>query len=110
MRKILVCTAIVLLLIGPPIPHSTADSSLEAVKTMIGRRDSILVTDPDGRVLISKNENRPLIPASTLKLFTALVALHTLGPEYRFETEFYCDDDDNLTIKGYGDPGQDPPS
>jgi D-alanyl-D-alanine carboxypeptidase/D-alanyl-D-alanine-endopeptidase (penicillin-binding protein 4) len=105
MRKILVCTAIVLLLIGPPIPHSTADSSLEAVKTMIGRRDSILVTDPDGRVLISKNENRPLIPASTLKLFTALVALHTLGPEYRFETEFYCDDDDNLTIKGYGDPG-----
>jgi D-alanyl-D-alanine carboxypeptidase/D-alanyl-D-alanine-endopeptidase (penicillin-binding protein 4) len=105
MRKILVCTAIALLLTGPPIPHSTAGSSLEAVKTMIGRRDSILVTDPDGRVLISKNENRPLIPASTLKLFTALVALHTLGPEYRFETEFYCDDDDNLTIKGYGDPG-----
>ena len=105
MRKILVCTAVVLLLTGPPIPNSTADSSLEAVKTMIGRRDSILVTDPDGRVLISKNENRPLIPASTLKLFTALVALHTLGPEYRFETEFYCDDDNNLTIKGYGDPG-----
>jgi D-alanyl-D-alanine carboxypeptidase/D-alanyl-D-alanine-endopeptidase (penicillin-binding protein 4) len=105
MRKILVCTAIVLLLTGPPIPRSKADSSLEALKTMIGRRDSILVTDPDGRVLISKNENRPLIPASTLKLFTALVALHTLGPEYRFETEFYCDDDDNLTIKGYGDPG-----
>jgi D-alanyl-D-alanine carboxypeptidase/D-alanyl-D-alanine-endopeptidase (penicillin-binding protein 4) len=105
MRNILVCAAIVLLLFGAPLPPSTAGSSLEALKAMIGRRDAILVTDPDGRVLVSKNENRPLIPASTLKLFTSLVALHTLGPDYRFETEFYCDDDDNLTIKGYGDPG-----
>ena len=49
-------------------------ADLEAVKKMIGRQDAILVTDfPDGRVLISKNENRPLIPASTLKIFTALV-------------------------------------
>jgi D-alanyl-D-alanine carboxypeptidase/D-alanyl-D-alanine-endopeptidase (penicillin-binding protein 4) len=105
MRRILICAAVVSLLIGPSMPHCTAGSRLEAVKKMIGRRDAILVTDPDGRVLISKNENRPLIPASTLKIFTALVALHILGPEHRFVTEFYCDDDGNLTIKGYGDPG-----
>lgn len=105
MRKILLSTAAVLLLIWPLVPHCTAGSRLEAVKKMIGRQDAILVTDPDGRVLISKNENRLLIPASTLKIFTALVALHILGPDYRFETEFYCDDDNNLTIKGYGDPG-----
>ena len=105
MRKIIICTAVVLLLIGPLMPHGTAGSRLEAVKKMIGRQDALLVTDSDGRVLISKNENRPLIPASTLKIFTALVALHILGPDYRFVTEFYCDDDDNLTIKGYGDPG-----
>ena len=105
MRKTIICTAVVLLLIGPPVPHGTAGSRLETVKKMIGRQDAILVTDSDGRVLISKNETRPLIPASTLKIFTALVALHTLGPDYRFVTEFYRDDDDNLTIKGYGDPG-----
>ena len=105
MRKTIICTAVVLLLIGPPMPHGTAGSRLETVKKMIGRQDAILVTDSDGRVLISKNETRPLIPASTLKIFTALVALHTLGPDYRFVTEFYRDDDDNLTIKGYGDPG-----
>jgi D-alanyl-D-alanine carboxypeptidase/D-alanyl-D-alanine-endopeptidase (penicillin-binding protein 4) len=106
MRKIIICTAVVvLLLIGPPMPCGTAGTGLEAVKKMIGRQDAILVTDADGRVLISKNENRPLIPASTLKIFTALVALHTLGPDYRFDTEFYCDVDNNLTIKGYGDPG-----
>ncbi|MGB5423343.1 MAG: D-alanyl-D-alanine carboxypeptidase [Desulfobacterales bacterium] len=105
MQKTIICTAVVLLLIGPPVPHGTAGSRLETVKKMIGRQDAILVTDSDGRVLISKNETRPLIPASTLKIFTALVALHTLGPDYRFVTEFYRDDDDNLTIKGYGDPG-----
>ncbi len=105
MRKILVCAAAVLMLIGSPMMHGAAGSRLEAVKAMIGRQDAILVTDAGGRVLVSKNENRPLIPASTLKLFTALVALHTLGPDYRFVTEFYRDDDDNLTIKGYGDPG-----
>jgi D-alanyl-D-alanine carboxypeptidase/D-alanyl-D-alanine-endopeptidase (penicillin-binding protein 4) len=93
------------MLIGPPMMHSAAGSRLEAVKKMIGRQDAILVTDSNGRILISKNENRPLIPASTLKIFTSLVAFHILGPDYRFETEFYSDDDNNLTIKGYGDPG-----
>ena len=71
MRKIIIYTAVALLLIGPPMPLGTAGSRLEAVKKMIGRQDAILVTDSDGRVLISKNENRPLIPASTLKIFTA---------------------------------------
>jgi D-alanyl-D-alanine carboxypeptidase/D-alanyl-D-alanine-endopeptidase (penicillin-binding protein 4) len=96
---------VALMLSSPPMLHSAAGSRLEAVKKMIGRQDAILVTDADGRVLISKNETRPLIPASTLKIFTALVALHFLGPDFRFETEFYRDNDDNLTIKGYGDPG-----
>ena len=44
------------------------------------------------------------MPASILKLFTALVALHYLGPEYRFTTEFYLDREANLKIKGLGDP------
>lgn len=44
------------------------------------------------------------VPASTLKVLTSLVALETLGPEYRFETHFFLDDRHNLYIKGYGDP------
>lgn len=104
MRKIVICTGVVLLLIGPLMRPATA-GSLDAVKKMIGVTDAILVADAAGRVLVSKNENRLLVPASTLKIFTALVALDTLGPDYRFTTEFYRDDTDNLTIKGYGDPG-----
>ena len=76
----------------------------DAVKSLIGSRDAILVSDPAGQILVRKNENRKLIPASILKIFTSLAALHYLGPEYRYRTEFYLDDAGNLKIKGYGDP------
>ncbi len=70
----------------------------------IGANDAIIVSDPDGKILIEKNADKKLIPASTLKLLTSLAALHHLGPSYRFSTEFYTDKDLNLKIKGYGDP------
>jgi serine-type D-Ala-D-Ala carboxypeptidase/endopeptidase (penicillin-binding protein 4) len=73
-------------------------------ENMIGKHDALLVTTPDGKVLFSKNSEKMLIPASTLKIFTALVALHYLGPDYKFATEFYLDNEINLKIKGYGDP------
>ncbi len=46
----------------------------------------------------------PFIPASIIKISTALVALQVLGPEFRFRTELYLDDAGNLTIRGFGDP------
>jgi D-alanyl-D-alanine carboxypeptidase/D-alanyl-D-alanine-endopeptidase (penicillin-binding protein 4) len=71
---------------------------------LIGNRDAIIVAAPDDRVIFSENADKKLVPASTLKILTALVALNILGPNYRFATEFYLDKDSNLTIKGYGDP------
>ncbi|MBT7716373.1 MAG: tandem-95 repeat protein [Deltaproteobacteria bacterium] len=44
------------------------------------------------------------VPASILKLVTALAAIHYLGEEARFQTEFFLDQDRNLYIKGYADP------
>jgi serine-type D-Ala-D-Ala carboxypeptidase/endopeptidase (penicillin-binding protein 4) len=73
-------------------------------KNLIGKHDALLFTAPDGKVIFSKNAENMLIPASTLKIFTALVTLHYLGPNYKFITEFYLDNDLNLKIKGYGDP------
>jgi len=52
----------------------------------------------------SFNINTPLIPASTIKVLTGLMALETLGPQYRFRTHFYRDEEENLYIKGEGDP------
>ena len=71
---------------------------------LIGNRDAVLIADPNGHIVYSKNVDTLLIPASTLKIFTALVAIHYLGPDYKFVTEFYMDRRSNLKIKGYGDP------
>jgi D-alanyl-D-alanine carboxypeptidase/D-alanyl-D-alanine-endopeptidase (penicillin-binding protein 4) len=70
----------------------------------VGAQDAVMVVSPEGAVLARVNAARPLVPASILKILTALAALENLGPTYRFRTGFYMDCDDNLKIKGYGDP------
>jgi D-alanyl-D-alanine carboxypeptidase/D-alanyl-D-alanine-endopeptidase (penicillin-binding protein 4) len=70
----------------------------------LGASDAMLVADPKGRILSQKNAGIRSVPASTLKLLTALTAIEHLGLTYRFKTEFYVDAQNNLKIKGYGDP------
>ena len=82
----------------------TFADNLQDIKKLIGKHDAILVTDHKGTILVSKNAEKNLIPASTLKILTSLVAVNYLGKDYRFPTEFYMDRESNLTIKGYGDP------
>ena len=85
----------------PALLESAQDlSCLHSTRTS----DALLITAPDGSILYKKNETIKCIPASTLKILTALSAIHHLGPDYRFPTEFYTDIDQNLKIKGYGDP------
>jgi D-alanyl-D-alanine carboxypeptidase/D-alanyl-D-alanine-endopeptidase (penicillin-binding protein 4) len=84
-------------------PIAAADG-FEKIKSLIGPHDSLLVADSEGRTVISKNKNKKLVPASILKLLTALNAFHYLGPDYRYATEFYLDKHSNLKIKGFGDP------
>ena len=61
--------------------------------------------------LISINTQRPMNPASTMKLLTTYAALDTLGPAYTWKTEAWIDGElkdgvlnGNLILKGYGDP------
>ncbi len=70
----------------------------------MGPNDAILVIDPAGNILFRRNETQKYIPASTLKVVTALAVIHHMGLSYRFPTEFYVDERHNLKIKGYGDP------
>ncbi|HKY62527.1 MAG TPA: D-alanyl-D-alanine carboxypeptidase [bacterium] len=65
---------------------------------------AILAVDEKGKILFSYNADKPFIPASTLKVPTALAALETLGKGYRFKTDFFIDGNGDLYIKGYGDP------
>lgn len=66
--------------------------------------NGLAVAEPDGRILAACNPDLPLLPASILKLATALVALQVLGPDYRFHSEFYQDREQNLYLRGFGDP------
>ncbi|MFY9941483.1 MAG: D-alanyl-D-alanine carboxypeptidase [Desulfobacterales bacterium] len=91
-------------LVGLLLPAVLPAASLEGLKPLIGPDDAALVTDPGGRVLLSANADRQMVPASILKVLTALSAAHYLGPDFRFETEFYLDPDHNLIVRGSGDP------
>lgn len=58
----------------------------------------------DGKILRSHNLETSFVPASTIKVLTGLMALDTLGPQFRFTTYFYRDNANNVYIKGEGDP------
>ncbi len=56
------------------------------------------------RFIATRNLETPYVPASILKIATALAALEILGPDFRFTTNFYRDEEHNLYIQGSGDP------
>jgi len=74
-------------------------------------RAGIVVTDVEsGQVLFAKDGDVLLNPASNVKLVTSAAALARLGPDFRFDTEFYVDGAPGpqgvrtLHVKGKGDP------
>jgi D-alanyl-D-alanine carboxypeptidase/D-alanyl-D-alanine-endopeptidase (penicillin-binding protein 4) len=78
--------------------------TLNGLLKSLNPADSLLITDPEGRILVKVNESKKRVPASILKILTTLAAIHHLGETYRFRTEFYLDENRNLKIKGTGDP------
>jgi len=67
--------------------------------------NSVLLFDfSTNKIKYSENIRKSHTPASTLKLLTSLVAIETLGMNYKFHTEIYKDKHQNIYIKGYGDP------
>ncbi|MDY0132656.1 MAG: D-alanyl-D-alanine carboxypeptidase [Desulforegulaceae bacterium] len=66
---------------------------------------SIVLFDPEkNKALYFENIEKELIPASTIKVLTALISIEKLGLDYRFSTKAYIDEKNNLYIKGFGDP------
>lgn len=56
----------------------------------------------NNRTLYERNSDRPFLPASNQKIFTASAALLKLGPDYKFATKVLSDDiaPQNGTLKG----------
>lgn len=72
---------------------------------------ALVVRADDGRVVFERGADQPLVPASNLKILTALAALATFGPAHRFttriEADLPLDTDgavDTLAVRGGGDP------
>jgi D-alanyl-D-alanine carboxypeptidase/D-alanyl-D-alanine-endopeptidase (penicillin-binding protein 4) len=73
----------------------------------------MIVSLTRGDTLYSMNAGNLLLPASTMKLFTAALAFDTFGPEHQFTTSVLRDGlvgtdgtlAGNLVLRGGGDPG-----
>ena len=86
-----------------PFCDLPGDPSL-ILTTNVDLGDSKLQIMKDISAAIAKHAGKKLVPASILKIFTSLAALHYLGSNHRYATDFFRDPDSNLVIKGYGDP------
>jgi D-alanyl-D-alanine carboxypeptidase/D-alanyl-D-alanine-endopeptidase (penicillin-binding protein 4) len=81
-------------------------------RTRSGTWSASVVSLTRGDTLFEANAGVPVLPASTMKLLTAAVALDRLGPNYRFSTDVLRDGDvdangtlnGNIYIRGDGDP------
>lgn len=75
-------------------------SSVPHAQTEIG----VCVLDlSTGKLVFESSPDKPLIPASSMKVFTMAVALVELGPKFTFKTVLATDGKDLLLI-GDGDP------
>lgn len=91
--------------------QASLDRSL-AVAALRGASISALVVDRrSGETLFERNPDRPLVPASNLKILTAVAALAAFGPAHRFTTEVLASslpDEagavEALYVRGGGDP------
>jgi len=87
-----------------PCPSSwSSESSLAARLRPYVHHGGIVVAD-EKKLLYNHRGQDLFCPASTLKMGTALLALHHLGESFRFKTEFYLNEHHDLIMRGYGDP------
>jgi D-alanyl-D-alanine carboxypeptidase/D-alanyl-D-alanine-endopeptidase (penicillin-binding protein 4) len=83
--------------------HAFCASSAPLSKVLALPNASLLMEE-DGHMRISRHPDRPMVPASTMKILTALASIQRWGMGHRFHTDFYVASDGRLWVKGGGDP------
>ncbi len=108
--------ALVALALAPVVAHAGAleDRLDRALRDpgLRGARVAALVVERDsGAVLYARDADRAMVPASNMKVLTAIAALSAFGPAHRFTTEVLAAGPPapdgsvaQLAIRGGGDP------
>ncbi|MCG6941091.1 MAG: D-alanyl-D-alanine carboxypeptidase [Thiohalocapsa sp.] len=78
--------------------------SADPIGQALALGDASLVVQERGRTVIANNPDRGMMPASTMKLVTALAAIERWGLQHHFTTEFRQARDGRLWVVGQGDP------
>jgi D-alanyl-D-alanine carboxypeptidase/D-alanyl-D-alanine-endopeptidase (penicillin-binding protein 4) len=90
--------------------------TLLSSRTRNGEWGAMVVSISRGDTLFSRSADAPMVPASTMKLFTSAIALEKLGPEHTFSTDVLRDGvvdasgvlAGDLVLRGDGDPSLSP--
>jgi serine-type D-Ala-D-Ala carboxypeptidase/endopeptidase (penicillin-binding protein 4) len=85
---------------GPGPAHAEAS----AVARALALPQASLLVEDAGQPVIARQADRPMVPASTMKLLTALAAIKRWGLDHRFETRLLRDGEGRLWVQGAGDP------
>ncbi len=104
-----------LIFINPSSDENLSDKVVRILKKNLPKNSEYSITcfsTTRKDFVLKINSSKPLIPASTNKLFTTGVALLNLGNEFTIDTEIYTDDfnlndgviNGNIYLKGNGDP------
>ncbi len=93
-----------ILLLLPLITHALEAAPRFQPPFALTAKEAVWISGPDNNLVYQNNGDTPLVPASIFKILTAAAAFDSLGPDFRFQTEFYLDDQSNLTVKGFGNP------
>ena len=118
-RPVALFISAVLVAVGVPLagqeaPGLAGDPAVRAVQGRLaellaqlpkGTEAGLVVLDCDDQTRwFAHQPERPLKPASVIKLFTTAAALERFGPDFTYETRVYLHDEELLVLGG-GDPG-----
>ncbi len=89
------------LALAGPVPAAAEGS---AVARALALPSASLLVEEGGKPVIAHQADRPMMPASTMKVLTALAAIKRWGLDHRFETKLLRDGEGRLWVQGAGDP------
>lgn len=91
---------------GPAPDPAALAAAIEAVPVgaLTGTRSGTVLHPASGAVLYDGNAARPVLPASTMKVLTAVAALDLLGPDHVFTTRAVSPEAGTVVLVGGGDP------